>query len=117
MSDHGSEREAVALQYDGRRAPTVTAHGSGELAEQIIAIAREQEIPLFENPALLSLLAEIGLGEEIPETLYLCVAQIIAFAYRIQGKLPEGYSAEAERATARSDNLPLLPDLRGRYPE
>jgi flagellar biosynthesis protein len=30
-------------------------------------------------------------GEEIPETLYLCIAQVIAFAYKIQGKFPEGW--------------------------
>ena len=90
----GAERQAVALAYDGKNAPTVTAEGSGELAEQIIAIAREHGIPLFENPQLLTLLQQVGLGEEIPETLYLCIAQVIAFAYRIQGKFPEDWRAE-----------------------
>lgn len=85
------ERQAVALAYDGANAPTVTAEGSGELAEQIIALAREHGVPLFENPQLLELLREVGLGEEIPETLYLCIAQLIAFAYRIQGKFPPGW--------------------------
>ncbi len=90
MSDE-SERQAVALAYDGSRAPTITAEGSGDLAEQIIAIAREHGVPLFENAQLLTLLQQVGLGEEIPETLYLCVAQVIAFAYRIQGKFPPGW--------------------------
>ena len=49
------------------------------------------DIPLFENEALLKLLVDIGVGEEIPETLYLCIAQVIAFAYKIQGKFPEGW--------------------------
>lgn len=92
----GEERQAVALAYDGTKAPTVTAEGSGELAEQIIAIAREHGIPLFENPQLLTLLQQVGLGEEIPETLYLCIAQVIAFAYRIQGKFPADWRADAE---------------------
>ncbi|MFT5691152.1 MAG: flagellar biosynthesis protein [Oceanicoccus sp.] len=86
-----SNKKAVALSYDGKNAPTVTATGSDELAEQIIAIAREHNIPLFENEALLALLMDIGLGEEIPDTLYLCIAQIIAFAYKIQGKFPENW--------------------------
>ena len=89
-----NERQAVALAYDGKSAPTVTAEGSGELAEQIIAIAREHGIPLFENPQLLTLLQQVGLGEEIPETLYLCIAQVIAFAYRIQGKFPADWRAD-----------------------
>ena len=97
MSDtnnYDKPKQAVSLQYDGRNAPTVTAAGAGELAEQIIELARQHGIPLFENEALLQLLAEIGVGEEIPETLYLCIAQVIAFAYKIQGKFPEGWSPD-----------------------
>jgi flagellar biosynthesis protein len=102
MSEHDdlNEKQAVALAYDGKRAPTVTAEGSGELADQIIAIAREHGVPLFENPQLLTLLQDVGLGEEIPETLYLCIAQVIAFAYRIQGKFPADWRAD------RSDDTP-----------
>ncbi len=85
------ERRAVALQYDGKNAPAVTASGSGELARTLIDIAREHGIPLFENEPLLNLLADMDVGEEIPETLYLCIAQVIAFAYKIQGKVPEGW--------------------------
>lgn len=85
------QKKAAALFYDGRNTPTVSAAGSGELAQQIIALARQNGIPLFENEALLELLTEIGVGEEIPETLYLCIAQVIAFAYKIQGKFPEGW--------------------------
>ena len=94
MTDNNNDtidKKAVALFYDGQSAPTVTAEGSGELAEQIIELARQHGIPLFENEQLLKLLAEIGVGEEIPETLYLCIAQVIAFAYKIQGKFPEGW--------------------------
>jgi flagellar biosynthesis protein len=91
MTDAEKNKQAVALFYDGKNAPSVTAAGSGDLAEQIIALAREHNVPLFENEALLKLLSEIGLGEEIPEVLYLCIAQVIAFAYKIQGKTPEGW--------------------------
>ncbi len=87
-------KKAVALHYDGHNAPQVTATAGGELAEEIIALAREHGIPLFENAALLELLMDIGLGEEIPETLYLCIAQVIAFAYKIQGKFPEGWEQQ-----------------------
>jgi flagellar biosynthesis protein len=112
MSDDTRDRSAVALAYDGANAPTVTAEGSGELAEQIIALAREHGIPLFENPQLLALLQEVGLGEEIPETLYLCIAQLIAFAYRIQGKFPPGWRPDQEQSgqeewSAQGRNEPL----------
>jgi flagellar biosynthesis protein len=91
MKKQPPNKQAAALHYDGKNAPTITAAGGGELAEEIIALAREHGIPLFENADLLTLLMDIGLGEEIPETLYLCIAQVIAFAYKIQGKTPEGW--------------------------
>ena len=95
MNDRGEDtpRRAVALSYDGRRAPTVSASGEHALAEEIIAIARAHDIPLFENPELSALLSELELGEEIPEVLYRCIAQIIAFAYSMQGRVPPGWAA------------------------
>ncbi|HFD80850.1 MAG TPA: type III secretion protein [Gammaproteobacteria bacterium] len=81
---------AVALHYDGERAPRVTAKGRDELAERIIELARQHDIPLQENEALAGLLARVELGEEIPQALYLAVAQVIAFAYHLSGKTPQG---------------------------
>jgi len=84
-----TEQKAVALKYDGKGAPKVTASGEGALAEEIIRIAREAGVPLYENPELVSVLSQLDLGDEIPETLYRVVAEIIAFAYYIQGKAPK----------------------------
>ena len=80
--------EAVALHYSGKGAPRVTAKGKGELAEQIIAIAREHDVPIQEDEQLVSLLAQIDLGEEIPELLYIAVAEVLAFAYWLSGRVP-----------------------------
>lgn len=82
---------AVALYYDEDTAPQVTAKGSGELAEQIIAIAKQHNVPLQENNELVQLLAHIELGDKIPQELYLAVAEIIAFAYMLKGKAPKGF--------------------------
>ncbi|MEJ2687599.1 MAG: EscU/YscU/HrcU family type III secretion system export apparatus switch protein [Gammaproteobacteria bacterium] len=79
---------AVALRYDGRNAPTVTAKGKGEVAERIAEMAREHDVPLHEDPQLAALLARVELGDEIPETLYRAVAEVIAFAYLLSGKYP-----------------------------
>ena len=94
MSGTGQKtpRRAIALEYDGEAAPRVSAIGHDQLAEQIVAIAREHGIPLVENTELAGLLARLDLGDEIPETLYLCIAQIIAFAYRLRGKSPAGWT-------------------------
>lgn len=91
MSEQTETSLAVALKYDGENAPIVTAKGSEELAEQIIALAREHNVPLTENKELVTLLSTLELGEEIPEMLYLAVAEIIAFAYMLKGKVPKGF--------------------------
>jgi len=89
MSKDKKPVKAVALQWDGKVAPKVTAKGEDALAEQILRIAREHNIPIQEdNEILVSVLAQIELGDEIPESLYLAVAQVIAFAYYLSGKQP-----------------------------
>ena len=80
---------AVALKYDGQRAPTVAASGLDEVAEEIIRIAREHEVPLYENAELAGILARLDLDEEIPETLYRVIAEILAFAFHLQGRTPQ----------------------------
>jgi flagellar biosynthesis protein len=87
-SDRKAPPLAVALQYDGNTAPRVTAKGRFEAAERILALAREHNIPLQENAPLADLLAQIDLGEQIPQSLYVAVAQVIAFAYHLSGKEP-----------------------------
>lgn len=82
-------KEAVALIYDGVSAPNLSAKGAGDLAEEIIALAKEHDIPIREEPELVSLLANLQLGEEIPRELYVAVAEVIAFAYMIKGKFPK----------------------------
>ena len=82
-------QKAVALFYDGETAPKLTAKGTNEVAEEIIALAKEYDIPIREEPELVNLLARLKLGEEIPRELYIAVAEVIAFAYMLKGKIPE----------------------------
>lgn len=82
------ETVAVALRYDGKRAPTVTAKGRGEIAERILESAHKHDVPLHEDPQLAALLARVELGDEIPEALYRAVAEVIAFAYLLSGRFP-----------------------------
>jgi flagellar biosynthesis protein len=81
-------RQAVALHYDGKGAPRVTAKGQGYVADAILSRAREHGVPLHEDAMLAATLAQLDLGEEIPEALYRAVAQVLAFAYFLSGKTP-----------------------------
>lgn len=84
-------RQAIALTYDGQNAPNLSAKGDDELAEAILAIARAHDVPIYENAELVRLLARLELGEAIPEQLYRCIAEIIAFAWYLKGKYPPGF--------------------------
>ena len=102
-------RQAIALSYDGAQAPTLTAKGDDELAEAILAIGREHEVPIYENAELVRLLARMELGDSIPEALYLTIAEIIAFAWQLKGKMPAGFNDEGPVERDITPQLKRLP--------
>lgn len=78
---------AVALAYaPGDAAPRVVAKGRGLIAEAIIARAREHEIYVHESPEMVSLLMQVDLDDRIPPQLYVAVAELLAWLYRIEQK-------------------------------
>ena len=79
----GELKRAVALKYDGKSAPVLTAKGLDQVAQDIIESAREHGVPLCDNPALVEILSRLELGDEIPEALYISVAYILGFAYEM----------------------------------
>lgn len=79
-------RRATALRYEGTGAPKVTASGQGYIADRILEVARENGIPIREDPALSRALEALELGEEIPEDLYKAVAEAIAWAYSLDAQ-------------------------------
>ena len=95
MNDSTAPRQAIALKYDGTHAPSLTAKGDEELAEEILRIARDHEVPIYENAELVKLLARMELGDSIPQELYLTIAEIIAFAWNLKGKFPAGHIPDA----------------------
>ncbi|WP_424682532.1 flagellar biosynthesis protein FlhB [Frateuria sp. YIM B11624] len=103
---------AVALKYDesGTGAPRVIAKGVDVLAQQIRLVASGHRIPMVEAPPLArALYATTSLGREIPVSLYVAVAQVLAYVYQLK------------QATARGDEPPpaprpeVHPDLMGPY--
>ena len=97
-SDDAIFKHAIALNYNEdvnlNPIPKVTATGQNEIAEQIIALAKEHDIPIHEDPDLAILLSQLELYEDIPESLYLVVAEVLAFAYIVSGKAPKGFKSE-----------------------
>ena len=83
-------KSAVSLQYKKGKnsAPKVTAKGQGWVAEDIIKMAKENNIPIREDKHLLHLLSEIDVGQEVPESLYKVVAELLAWVYQLNQNYP-----------------------------
>ncbi|MBC2712721.1 MAG: EscU/YscU/HrcU family type III secretion system export apparatus switch protein [Desulfosarcina sp.] len=81
--------KAAALKYDQAKnmAPRVVAKGKGYIAEQIIQVARENDVPLHEDRNLANVLDAMELEAEIPAELYRAVAEVLVFIYRLNGEL------------------------------
>ena len=86
-------KKAIGLKYDVGSAPQVVAKGFDSLAEQIIALAKEHGVLIHEDDYLSDFLSRLDLGQQIPEELYHVIAELIAFSYVLQGKIPENWQA------------------------
>lgn len=84
-------KSAVALAYSqSDAAPRVVAKGRGLMAEQIITRAQEHGVYVHESPELVSLLMQIDLDQRIPPQLYVAVAELLAWIYRLESGRPAG---------------------------
>ena len=89
MSDEPKPRQlAVALQYekDTDHAPLVVAKGRGLIAQQIVALAQENDIVIESNPLLAEALSHVEVDDSIPVELYEAVAAVIGFVLRQNAK-------------------------------
>jgi flagellar biosynthesis protein len=79
-----TNKQAVALNYEQQAggAPKVVASGRGEIAQKILAAARQAGVDIVEDPDLLEVLGKIPIGQEIPPQLFQAVAEILAFIYQ-----------------------------------
>ena len=97
---------AVALRYDDSRmrAPVLLAKGADLTAARIREIATENKVTLFESPLLArALYWTTDLGQEIPSQLYLAVAQVLTYVYRLKVVRERG-GPWPERPTVEVDN-------------
>jgi flagellar biosynthesis protein len=82
--------QAVAITYEaGDGAPRVVAKGKGLLAEEIIERAKAAGVFVHESPDLVNLLMQVDLDERIPPQLYIAVAELLAWLYRLEQTVPE----------------------------
>ena len=85
MKNKKKSSRAAAISYDAEknRAPRLVAKGSGNIADKIIEIARQHDIPMVKDENLVQVLEALDLETEIPPELYRAVAEVLAFIYRL----------------------------------
>jgi flagellar biosynthesis protein len=85
LAGEASRRAAVAISYDDQdTAPRVVAKGYGKLADTIIRTARENGLYVHESTELVGLLMQVDLDSHIPPQLYLAIAELLAWLYRLE---------------------------------
>lgn len=102
MRKKNPPKSAVALSYDGNKAPQVVAKGHGDLAEEILKTAREHGVFVHEDEELVKVLQRIELGDSIPKELFVIIAELIAFSYVLQGEFPEEWHNIHQRIDFKS---------------
>lgn len=90
------KRKAVALEYDTSKyqAPKIVAKGINQLAERIIQVAKDHNVPIYEDANLVEVLTKLELNTYIPPDLYQAVAEILIFIYKLNQKWQEKYGKD-----------------------
>lgn len=84
-------KSAISLKYNPTSdiAPKVTAKGKGLVAENIVALAKQHNIPVKEDPDMVEVLSQVEVNQEIPPAVYNVVAELLAFVYQVNKKYPK----------------------------
>ena len=98
-----SAGRAVALSYDGGSgAPVVVASGMGYMAEKIVEVAAESGVPIYEDNSLATMLSQLSLGQEIPDSLYRAIVEIYVYFLNFDPSDPEKAKREREELRRRA---------------
>ena len=89
---------AVALSYSADNgAPVVVASGMGYLAEKIVEVATENGVPVYEDNSLATMLSQLSLGQEIPDSLYQAIVEIYVYFLNFDPDDPDKARREREQ--------------------
>ena len=88
MKKSSSSLKAAALKYDqdNNIAPELIAKGQGEIAQKILHLAKEHDISVFKNKALVDSLLNLEIHEEIPPRMYKAVAELFSWLMKVENR-------------------------------
>ena len=99
---------AVALRYDGgnNSAPIVVASGMGYLAEKILEVASDNGVPVYEDNSLATMLSQLQLGQQIPDSLFQAIVEIYVYFLNFDPNDPDKARREREAALQKAAGAP-----------
>lgn len=84
-------KKAVAINYEREQkegVPRIVAVGEGHVAERILSLAREHDVPIVEDLELVNKMVRFPPGTQIPPELFEAVAKVLAFVYKLEKGYP-----------------------------
>ena len=110
---------AVALRYDGgaNTAPIVVASGMGYLAEKIVEVAADNGVPVYEDNSLATMLSQLQLGQQIPDSLFQAIVEIYVYFLNFDPNDPDKARRErqalAEQAERAAEPVQIPTEEKG----
>ncbi|PLS17864.1 flagellar biosynthesis protein FlhS [Bacillus sp. M6-12] len=74
---NGPSAAVIKYDQDNNATPIVMAQGTGLIAQQIIELAKQNNIHMQEDSSLVANLLDMDLGDNIPPQLYSAMAEIL----------------------------------------
>ena len=89
IQNQPKRQSALAISYEKNKdsAPVIVAKGKGTIAERILQIAKDNNIPIHHDPDLIEVLSKLDLGQEIPTDLYKLIAEVLVYVYKSNNKI------------------------------
>lgn len=103
MSSSNYNKKAVAMRYTEKdNAPVIVASGLGYIAEKMVEVATDNNIPVYEDTSLTTVLSQLKLGQEIPPELYNAIIEIYVYFL----KFDPSRQQQAQQAQAQQTEPP-----------
>lgn len=109
MSLSNNVKQATALKYQldkENSAPVVVASGMGVVAQKIVDVAVENNVPIFEDDSLSALLSQLSVGREIPTELFQAIVDIYVYFlnFTLDSSAPKAQPAQAQTQSAQTQS-------------
>jgi flagellar biosynthesis protein len=95
LMEHERPRTAIALGGGlaagtaGAGVPFIAAAGRGALADEIVRLAEQADVPVEHDPALASLLGSLSVGQTLPPEMYQVIAELLVFLYDLDAQFED----------------------------